>query len=395
MGNQILHTPDGVRDIYNGECKRKLKLQEKLHDVLIKYGFCDIQTPTFEFFDVFDKQVGTTSSKNLYKFIDKEGNTLVLRPDFTPSIARCVAKYYSDETLPVKICYMGNTFTNSSAYQGRLKETTQCGAENLGDSSTFADAEMLALAVESLKTAGLNEFQISVGHASYYDGLVQESKLEIRQEEELKNLITNKNFLGVEEFVDNLEIDDDLKKLYEGLGVFNISIEQLENLEKYAQKYKKVKEAIVRLKELYKIIKLFKVEQYISFELGIISEHKYYTGVIFQGYTYGTGEPIIKGGRYDKLVSYFGKKSPAIGFAIVVDQVMSALDRQKKTIEEGYTTKLLVFSKNKTEEAVKKAMELRSRGENIQTVMELDKKTVEEYEKYAKTMDISEIIYIR
>ena len=112
MKNAMLHTPDGVRDIYNGECKAKLFLQDRLHKVLLKYGYHDIQTPTFEFFNIFSSQIGTTPSKDLYKFFDKEGNTLVLRPDFTPSVARSAAKYYMDEDMPVKLCYMGNTFIN-------------------------------------------------------------------------------------------------------------------------------------------------------------------------------------------------------------------------------------------------------------------------------------------
>ena len=78
MTDQMLHTPDGVRDIYNGECKQKLLLQERLHDVLRQYGYRDIQTPTFEFFNIFGKEIGTTPSKDLYKFFDKDGSTLVL-----------------------------------------------------------------------------------------------------------------------------------------------------------------------------------------------------------------------------------------------------------------------------------------------------------------------------
>ena len=136
MTDQLLHTPDGVRDIYNGECRQKLLLQEKLHEVLKRYGYRDIQTPTFEFFNIFSKEIGTTPSKDLYKFFDKDGNTLVLRPDFTPSIVRSAAKYYTDDKIPVRLCYMGNTFINSSSYQGRLKENTQCGAELIGETGS-------------------------------------------------------------------------------------------------------------------------------------------------------------------------------------------------------------------------------------------------------------------
>ena len=87
---RMFHTPEGVRDVYNGECEQKLVLEERLHTVLRSYGYQDIETPTFEYFDVFSREVGTIPSKDLYKFFDREGNTLVLRPDFTPSIARAV-----------------------------------------------------------------------------------------------------------------------------------------------------------------------------------------------------------------------------------------------------------------------------------------------------------------
>ena len=144
MKKQLLHTPEGVRDIYNEECEKKLLLQSDLLGILKGYGYHPIQTPTFEFFDIFGKEIGTTPSKELYKFFDREGNTLVLRPDMTPSIARAAAKYFMDEDMPIRLCYMGNTFINNSSYQGRLKESTQLGAELIGDSTVDADAEILS-----------------------------------------------------------------------------------------------------------------------------------------------------------------------------------------------------------------------------------------------------------
>ena len=126
---RIFHTPEGVRDIYSQECSRKQKLQEKLHRVFHQYGFEDIETPTFEYFEVFSKEVGTIPSRELYKFFDREGNTLVLRPDFTPSVSRACATYFNPEKEVVSLCYTGNTFINNSSFRGRLKETTQMGVE--------------------------------------------------------------------------------------------------------------------------------------------------------------------------------------------------------------------------------------------------------------------------
>ena len=91
---QKLHTPEGVRDIYNLECRKKMTVQNQLHHTLHLYGYQDIQTPTFEYMDVFREEIGTISSRELYKFFDREGNILALRPDITPSIARAAATLF-------------------------------------------------------------------------------------------------------------------------------------------------------------------------------------------------------------------------------------------------------------------------------------------------------------
>ena len=178
MNRQLVHTPEGVRDIYGDEKEIKMEVERLLHEKFLSYGYRDIQTPTFEFFDVFSKEVGTTPSKELYKFFDKEGNTLVLRPDFTPSIARCAAKYFMDEAVPIRFCYQGNTFINTSNLQGKLKEATQMGAELVGDASVHADAEMIALTIEALLHTGLHDFQVSIGNLEYFKGICAEAGLD-------------------------------------------------------------------------------------------------------------------------------------------------------------------------------------------------------------------------
>ena len=380
--------------MYNGECKQKLLLQDRLHAVLTKYGYRDIQTPTFEFFNIFSKEIGTTPSKDLYKFFDKDGNTLVLRPDFTPSVARSAAKYYAEDDMPVKLCYMGNTFINSSSYQGRLKETTQCGVELIGDGSVCADAEILAMVVDSLRASGLKEFQISVGHARFFHGLIEAAGLGEEAEEELRELLNNKNFFGVEEFVETLNLDANLKKLFTMLGSFETQVEELAEAKDLAADYPVILSAIADLEKLGEYLKLYGIEKYISFELGIISKYHYYTGIIFAGYTFGTGEPIVKGGRYDKLLTYFGKKAPSIGFGIVVDQLMAALSRQKIQLAVEDHTTLLVFTEEKIQQAIARAQQLRGDGNDVTMIPFATAHTREDYENYAQKNHISNVEFM-
>jgi ATP phosphoribosyltransferase regulatory subunit len=394
MKDDLLHTPDGVRDIYNGECTKKLTIQDKLHRVLRQYGYHDIQTPTFEFFDIFGREIGTTPSKDLYKFFDKEGNTLVLRPDFTPSIARSAAKYYVDEDMPIKLCYMGNTFVNHSDYKGRLKEITQCGAELMGEANTASDAEILAMVVECLRTCGLSEFQIAVGHTQFLSGLLDAAALETEQTLEIRELLLNKNYLGVEEYVEILPMESKLKHLFGILGNFNMSIDELENAKNDAAYYPVVADSLAHLIDLYAFLQIYGIEKYISFELGSLSDYQYYTGIIFSGYTYGTGEPVVKGGRYDRLLSYYGKNTPAIGFAIVVDQLMAALARQKINVEINNNSALLVFEQGHAAEAIRKSMVLRIQGLDVQTTQFDSSKTKDDYFRYAVKNHINRVEFI-
>ena len=183
--------------------------------------------------------------------------------------------------MPIRLCYAGNIFINNNSYQGRLKESTQLGAELIGDDSIEADAEILAMAVECLKKAGLEKFQISIGHTGFLKGLMEEAGLNEEQEEELRELISNKNFFGVEEFIGTLEIAEDLKELFTLLGGFYDSPKQFEEIQKKAAPYQKSASALAYLKDLHEVLKLYQAERYISYELGALSDYHYYTGIIF------------------------------------------------------------------------------------------------------------------
>ena len=361
---RIFHTPEGVRDIYSQECSRKQKLQEKLHRVFHQYGFEDIETPTFEYFEVFSKEVGTIPSRELYKFFDREGNTLVLRPDFTPSVSRACATYFNPEKEVVSLCYTGNTFINNSSFRGRLKETTQMGVERMGDDSPEADAEILAMTVECLLATGLTEFQVSVGQVDYYKAIFAQTGLSQEEEEGLRELISQKNYFGVEELVKNKNMDKSLARVLSQLPQMFGSTEVLEKAKSLTDNPQALK-AVARLEEIYELLKVYGYEKYVTFDFAMLSKYHYYTGIIFQAYTYGTGEALIKGGRYNQLMKHFGKPAASIGFAIVVDNLLMALSRQKIEMEEEEGVTVITYRKENRIQAIQKAKELRAQGRNV------------------------------
>ncbi len=383
MNQNLLHTPEGVRDIYGEEYAKKLKLEKLIHKKLKSFGYQDIQTPSFEFFDVFSREIGTTPSKELYKFFDKEGNTLVLRPDFTPSMARCAAKYFMEETFPIRFCYLGNTFTNISSLQGKLCEVTQMGAELIGDGSVEADAEMIAMLIECLKSAGLERFQVTVGEADYFRGLCEAAGLSKETELELRENVSGKNIFAVEDLLKEQHIEEEYREAFLKITELFGAAEVLEKAEALVSNARSLR-AVERLKQVYELLRIYGAEQYISFDFGMLSKYHYYTGVTFRAYTYGVGDAIVKGGRYDNLLKTFGKDAPAVGFVVVLDDLMTAMASQKIILSAKEEHGILVYEKAAFERALLRAGELRKSGGCTELILKDDKKAKEEYQELAE-----------
>ena len=391
---KVLHTPEGVRYIYNVECGKRLALEGRLKKVFHLYGYHDIQPPTFEYFDVFGKEIGTIPSKDLYKFFDKDGNTLALRPDITPSIARAVATLFKEEELPIRLCYTGNTFVNHSNYQGRLRETTQMGAELMGDDSVEADAEMLALVIESLLTIGLKEFQLNVGNVDFFQSLIEDACLDEEAEERVRELINNRNYFGVEEFLESIQVKRSSKEAFAALNELVGGVDILVHAKNIAPNSKGVM-AIRRLEKIYDTLKLYGVEKFVNFDLSMTGTYGYYTGIIFRGYTFGTGDAIVKGGRYDHLIEKFGKQSPSIGFAIVLDELMNALTRQKIRIVYTRKNTMIIYDEGKQREAIALAKDFRRKAKNAELIKKDKGKLLEDYVAYGKEYYAGNLIYIK
>ena len=361
MSKQLLHTPEGVRDIYGKEYHRKQEVENRLHERIRLYGYQEIQTPTFEFFDVFSKEIGTTPSRELYKFFDKEGNTLVLRPDFTPSIARCAAKYFSEKKVPLRLSYVGNTFTNTSNLQGKLKESTQMGAELIGDPSVEADAEIISLVIKALLDTGLQRFQASIGEVEYFKGLCEEAGLDEETEMDLRACISGKNYFAAQELLQERKVVEPYhSRLLKVADMFG-DMCSLTDARAMVSNERSLA-AIERLEKLHKVLQVYGVADYISFDLGMLSKYKYYTGVIFKAYTYGVGDAIVKGGRYDHLLHQFGKESPAIGFCMVIDSILEALSRQKVVLPEPEPVRVITYLPDNFEEKLAEVQALRAAG---------------------------------
>lgn len=330
----------------------------------------------------------------MFKFFDRDNNMLVLRPDMTPAVARCVAKYFMDDDMPLRLCYLERTFKNNTSYQGYLKERAESGAELIGDDSPDADAEMIAMVIDCLKAAGLKEFQVELGEVAFYRSLLQQSGLDEDAQAQLNDLIENKNRFGVEEFLKNQDMEESLKEAFLKLPELFGGINQIKKAKALTDNPQALA-AIERLERVHTLLEEYHMADYVSYDLGMLSRYQYYTGIIFKAYTYGTGDYIVTGGRYNKLLVQFGKDTPAVGFAIVVDQLMAALSRQQIHIPVQLVNTVILYEPSARQSAVRLSRFFRSEGTPVQSMVMEEGKSLEDYKGMAKKRGLRTILCLK
>ncbi len=324
MSNWKLHTPNGVNDILADECAVKNGIESKIKAAFAAKGYGEVQTPTFEYYDCYAGAGGQLSQENMFKFFDEQGRILVLRPDFTTSIARMASTKMSDKPYPQRYMYCGSVFRVEQTQGARQREFTQSGIELIGSYSPEADAEVIAAAMDAVKAVGINDFSMEIGQIAFFNGLKEQACLDEDETERLRERIDSKDSVGIKAITDKLHIEDGVKKLMIDLPYLFGGGEVLEKA--YVDGLNEAsKLALDNIKRIYDILCEKGYEKYVSIDLGMLESINYYTGSIFKCYTHGVAFPICAGGRYDNLMGQFGAPRGAVGAAIGVNRLMSVI----------------------------------------------------------------------
>jgi ATP phosphoribosyltransferase regulatory subunit len=351
----MFEKPLGMRDTLPELYEKKDRVRGIIAESMKLWGYQFIETPTLEYYET----VGAASAiadQQLFKLLDKEGHTLVLRPDMTAPIARVAASKLLEEDLPVRLAYSANVFRAQQREGGRPAEFEQIGVECLNEDTVSCDGEAIALLISSLKKAGLPKFQVSVGHVGFAQELFVQILGTNGRANALRKFLYEKNYVGYREHVNSLQLSSidkqrllKLLQLRGGEEVIGQALDIIEN--------DKGKEAILELKELWDVIKDYGVEDYVKFDFTIVSHMSYYSGILFEAYAGNVGFPIGNGGRYS-LIEKFGKQASATGFALRVDMLLEALGADQ--LEN--TTQCIFFSQERRKEAFQLARELHEQG---------------------------------
>lgn len=369
------YNPEGMQDKLFDRCFIKRNLESKLIQAFRDNGYYEIDTPAIEFYDVFSNDSKIISPESLFKFVDEKGRLLALRPELTIPAARVVGTKLKDISLPIKISYLGNCYQFTDAGPGQQREFTQAGVEIFATNNPFYDAQIIKMAIETIKLAGIDEFTIELGQVEFFKGLMEQTKFDDEIIELVRTMIEAKDYFGVEELLDSKKVDISIKEKILNMPSYLGDKKTLLILQKSDLNIRS-KNAITNLLNILDILEQFGLSSYISVDLGMVKKLNYYTGMIFKGLTYGLGYPILSGGRYDNLSEIYGKALCATGFSIGIDSLLNALQRQNKQISKPSMDTLVMFSKSGRNSAINIAKQLREQGLSVDLI---DESVTKEY----------------
>ncbi|HBG22247.1 MAG: ATP phosphoribosyltransferase regulatory subunit [Syntrophaceticus sp.] len=318
--------PGGVRDLLSGEARQKRELENNLLKLFQLWGYQEVVTPTFEYYDVLAPALGDLLPDQLYRFIDDRGQITVLRPDMTTPIARLVSARLIDKEFPQRLCYAANVFRRES-HTGRQREYYQAGVELLGAEGPDADAEVISLAAESMKLGGVREFQITVGHVDVLAGVLQGAGFSTREYEQAEIALSKKDLVTWERLVADSHLSPERKQAFASLPYMHGGVEVLNQLAGLIQD-EPARKGLASLCRVWEILSDYGFRDQVKIDLTLLRGLGYYTGLVFECYVNGVGYPVCGGGRYDELLAKFGYPCPATGFALTIDRVLEALDNQ-------------------------------------------------------------------
>ncbi|MGE7843139.1 ATP phosphoribosyltransferase regulatory subunit [Lysinibacillus sp. NPDC093712] len=365
---KMFEKPLGMRDKFPQIYEKVEAVRHTGRSFLRSRGYEFIKTPTVEYFDTVGK-ASAISDAHLFKLVDSQGNTLVLRPDMTTPIARVATSKLLKEMIPLRLAYFASVFRAQETEGGRPAEFEQMGVELIGDHSVFADAEVIATAMELLKQFGIENFKVTIGHAGVLNCILQDYTESIEQEDALRTLLVQRNYVGFEEAVASFDLpktkSDALLQFIEEA----MTLKEIRDIEKYVRK----NDALEYMQQLAKLLEVADLAQYVAFDFTLSSHMSYYTGMLFEVFASGSGFPLGNGGRYDGLLEVFGSKVGATGFSIRVDRLLETITAQALKKEEAV---VVLFEEANFEVALEKIQALRAAGK--QATLQLRSSLVDE-----------------
>ena len=387
----IPQVPYGTKDILPLDAARKRGMENELARLFLSWGYQEVVTPTFEYYETLRASAPETADDSTFRFFDRSGRMLALRPDMTTPIARVAVMRMREQPLPLRLFYLANVFRQEETQAGRQCEFYQAGVELLGAGGVAADAEVVALAVEALLAAGLSDFQVCLGQVDFISGIMAEAGLDAVTAHKVKQALIERNMVGLGELLAESGIEPGNRDLLQQLPMLHGKLDMLRNVRQRV-KNQISQAALDNLAEIYHLLEKYGIDRYVMFDLGIIRDFDYYTGMVFETYTTGLGYPICGGGRYDRMAGSFGREQPATGFALGIERVLLALERQGLDVTNPIQSVYVGWAGSNLPQAIAAVKRLREEGATAE--LGLQEQSRVEAEREGKSRDCARILFI-
>ncbi len=379
--------PSGVFEMPPPKASFIRETEGKLLNVFGKWGYQEVRTPAMEYMDVMARGLTQAELDIAFKMVDRlTGRMMVLRSDVTPQVARMAALALKDVPRPLRLSYIMDVYRYPTDPGRPRREMIQAGAELLGLDDPQADAEIVALAVESLRDIGLSDFRISLGQVDYARGLLDETQLSPEVEDRLMDAANRKDSSRMSRILDETGVSSALKGSFLALSEYREGV--MDSADGIEPVNKRCAAAMENLKEVMDLVTCYNVDRdLLKVDLGELASFRYHTGIVFSGYLSGTGGAVLKGGRYDNLAEQFGSPSPATGFAI---DILELVEIAAAGVSPTHGVSCMLVNRTGDREAgLAVAMELRGMGlKVISLIRDIDDDGLIPYAKAHRVREI-------
>lgn len=391
MSNKF-YTPDGFNDTLPSVCAFKKDAESKLRRLFSLHGYEEIETPGYEYCDIYTK-TDFVKEEDLYKLTDSKGRLLCARYDGTIPAARYAATLAKDR-FPLRLSYIENMYRFNQTGGGKQSEFTQAGAELMGITGSDSDAEVIALAIRSALEVGVEDLQVSIGQVGLFEGAVKQMGLDEETALTVRNAIVAKDSVTIERTAKDKGLSESDSKILLMFAEASGDPDLLDEIRGSFTDSTAI-EAIKNLEEILTALDDYGYGKYVNVDLGLLGSEGYYTGVIFKGYTYEVGFPIIGGGRYDRTVGVFGRDMECVGFSLGLSLAITALMRQGLELESPAAEAIVGYEKGNKDarsSAISLADQMRLGGTSV--ILDTSGMNEEELNRYADENDIQTVFWI-
>jgi ATP phosphoribosyltransferase regulatory subunit len=304
-----LAPPDGTRYTLPEQQAQLRWITERLQRLYQSWGYQPVEVPALERYDPLHP-----AAHKSFKLSDRDGEVLALRADFTPALARLIKASFPDQR-PRRLQYAGKLW-QAHADMARAREFTQVGLELVGVSNARADAELIHLARESVREVGLAP-RVEIGNPGVVRALFNLANVPEGERESLADAIHRKDQRTILDLLEARPLAADLRRALLLVPDLYGDVKVLEE----GRQAMPWPETIAELDRLEAVLSEFEDDSELLLDLGMARRLNYYTGVMFNAYTFDFGQPILGGGRYDgALLPY------AAGFALGLERLLNALN---------------------------------------------------------------------